>query len=118
MKITNKKTHAILSQPKYAVYYNTYTRILDVKAKDKNGTSLLMIAAALGKERFFKALLKNGANIYDMDRDGSDVLSYAVEHGKNNIIKIIHEHQANAPKTPAFDVAKFLRENKEKYKNK
>ena len=91
----------------------------DVEARDKNGSTTLMYAAANNQNsEIIETLLKHGADVEARDNNGWTSLAYAARYNKNpEVIKKLLEANANiddikvlaaAENNPSFQVKNFI----------
>lgn len=66
----------------------------NIKARDKNGRTPLLTAAAHGKN-VIDSLLRGGACLEDKDEDDKTVIHLAVESGSHTVLKVSAEKCTN-----------------------
>ncbi len=60
----------------------------DIEARDIDGNTPLIIASSNGHQRVIKVLLKNGANIQEINKSDRTVLHAAVYNNKLDALKV------------------------------
>ena len=63
-------------------------RKADIRAADNNSHTPLLTAAANGQVKAFRALLRKGASLDVLDRDGKSVVFVAAEANHVSILKV------------------------------
>lgn len=74
----------------------------DIDEPDGDGFTPLMIASALGKTKFVRFLVDNGADINRCSYNGTTALHRAAQAGNNDVIDILLDAGANI-NMPDFD---------------
>jgi len=67
----------------------------DIDEQDADGFSPLMVASALGKEKFVRFLVHNNANVNKRSYAGLTAMHRAAQAGHNNIIDVLISAGAN-----------------------
>ncbi|ESU14134.1 hypothetical protein FGSG_07816 [Fusarium graminearum PH-1] len=83
-----------------AAFYNESTRLLlekgaDIEAKDRIGSTALLIAVIFSKHKILNLLLEKGADIEAKDKNGWTALLIAARYSKHEILELLLEKGAD-----------------------
>lgn len=70
------------------------SNVLDINLTNKNGETALMVAARVGNDQMFEALMDAGANIYSKNIEGITVQEVAKQNGHQSIVETIARYEA------------------------
>ncbi|CAO3596543.1 unnamed protein product [Absidia cylindrospora] len=75
---------------------DTFKTLVDIDAKDEDGTTPLIYAACFGKADIAQILLSSGAKIDIQDSFGWSALMWATNNNQEHLVKILLEHGASS----------------------
>ncbi|WP_039458752.1 ankyrin repeat domain-containing protein [Candidatus Jidaibacter acanthamoebae] len=116
-KINQELIFAVKSNDYNAV--NALIKGADVNTKDKEGNSILVLAADKGYEDIVQTLIHNGANVnltYD-DWDVDSALILAAGNGHESIVQMLIKHGANVNEQGLHSETALMRAARNGYKN-
>lgn len=87
------------------IKFESETNQFNVNATNEQGMSLLHLASMNGREEIVMLLLKVGAKVNALDKEGKSPLCYAVQSGHLSTCKILLAHNADANLGSPLDVA-------------
>ncbi len=70
------------------------SNVLDINLTNKTGETALMVAARVGNDQMFEALMDAGANLYSKNTDGQTVQEVAKANGHPSIVETIARYEA------------------------